>query len=51
MDNEVTRLDGRVEDTNDEIKREFAAFKEQNTKPIVDAIDKKLVQVNKMQES
>lgn len=42
MDNEVTRLDGRVEETNEEIKRGFADFKETNTKPIMDAVQEKL---------
>ena len=51
MDNEVSRLDTRVEDTNDEIKRGFADFKENNTKPMLMGIEEKLKQVNQMQES
>lgn len=51
MDNEITRMDGRIEDTNEEFKKDLAYFKENNTKPIVDAIEDKLRGVNKMQES
>ena len=51
MDNEITRVDGRIEGTNEEIKKELDYFKENNTKPIVESMEEKLRGVNKMQES
>ena len=51
MDNEITRIDCRIEDTNEEFKKDLDYFKENNTKPIVDAIEDKLRGINKMQES
>ena len=51
MDNEVTRLDDRVEESNDVLKKGFAEFKENNTKPMLDMMDEKMREVSKMQES
>ena len=48
MDNEITRIDCRIEDTNEEFKKDLDYFKENNTKPIVDAIEDKLRGINKM---
>ena len=51
MDNEVSRLDGRVELTNEELKQGFNDFKENNTKPLLAIMDEKMKAVSQMQES
>ena len=48
MENEITMIDGHIEDINEEFKKNLDYFKENNTKPIVDAIEDKLRGINKM---
>ena len=51
MDLEISRVDGRIEETSEEIKKGLADFKENNTKPMMDVIQEKIKSVNQMQES